>query len=91
VIELDTSTEAFLAFAQDCTLDGTAGQVILDRDLEVLDDDGRVIDRITRATFLRSFAAGAKHGQALVVDGESFTIGRRESDDGYVVSFEVHT
>lgn len=89
--EDDLSSASFGAFSVDCTLDGTDGEVILDRDVELVDTDGRVVDRVHRATFLRTFAVTAQHGQALVIGSDSFTIGRRESDDGYVVTFEVHS
>lgn len=94
--ELDLTREAFAPFAVPCTLGGNAGEVIVDRDQEVLNEDGRIVDRITLATFLREFAVGTLHGQPLdLLDDagaviESFTVGRKESDDGYVVVFEAH-
>ena len=90
VIEANTTSQAFDVFAIGCTLNGTAGKVILDRDQEVLDDEGRIVARITLATFARSFATSAKHGQPLVVGSDNFTLGKKDSDDGYVVTFEVH-
>lgn len=93
--ESDVSAAAFAPFAVACTLNGVPGKVIIDRNVEVIDDVGRVVDRVTQATFLRSFASSATHGQTLVVlpgeaGEETFTIGARESDDGHIVVLEVH-
>lgn len=89
-IESEASAAAFGAFSVSCTLDGASGRVVLDRDLEVLDDMGRVVDRTTQADFLKSFATGVQHGQDLIVDGTTYKIGKLVSDDGYIVTFEVH-
>lgn len=91
--ESDTSEAAFAAFAEPCTLDGVDVEsgCIIDRNVSYIDDEGQVRDRVNKASFLRADAAGIKFGQSLVQNGETFTIGRLEDDDGVIVAFEVHT
>ena len=87
--ERDISLATFGAFAQPCTLDGVAGEVIVDRSVSYIDDDGQVRDRITQVSLDKAFAAGATHGANLVADGRLYRLGRRVDDDGYIVTFEV--
>lgn len=88
--ESETTAIAFNAFAQSCTLDGVEGLCIIDKSVSYVNDEGQVRDRITQASFMKPFGAAAKHGQTLVVGGETFKIGRRETDDGFITVFEVH-
>lgn len=88
--ESDVSVATFSAFASPCTIAGSDALCILDRDVSFVDEENRIRDRVTLASFLKSDAASIQFGQQLVVDGDTFTIGRLETDDGHITKFEVH-
>lgn len=88
-LERDVSLTAFRAFARDGALNGSPVQAIIDRSVSYIDDDGQVRDRITQVSFDKLAVSDAKHGDVLDIDGEQYRLGRRETDDGHIVVFEV--
>lgn len=90
MIDAETSAIAFRAFAVPCTLAGAAASVVLDREVEVYDQDGQIVGRMITADLLKADGGAAEYGQALVVGAETFTIGRKVADDGFVLTYEVH-
>ena len=87
--ERNVSMATFGAFSVPATLAGEPVQVIIDRSVSYIDDDGQVRDRITQISFDKLAVAGAKHGDLVEVDGDQYRLGRRETDDGHIVVFQV--
>lgn len=88
--EADTTATAFDCFAVSCTLDGVTGTCVLNKNAEVLDENGQVIARITLAEFKVEFGGGASFGDLLVVGDSTYELGQQQTHDGYIVGWEVH-
>lgn len=89
-LDAQTSAIAFRAFSVACTLAGTDAEVVIDRNVEVYDEAGQVVGKTITADLLIADGGAAEYGQALVVGADSFTIGRKLADDGFIVRYEVH-
>lgn len=89
-LESDVTETAFGCFSIACTLAGVEGTVVINRNVEILDENGQVIDRITMAEFPIAFGGSASHGDLLVADGVTYEIAREQINDGFIVGYEVH-
>lgn len=89
-LESDVTDTAFGCFSISCTLAGVEGSVVINRNVEVLDENGQIVDRITMAEFPIAFGGGASIGDPLVAEGVTYEIGREQINDGYIVGYEVH-
>jgi hypothetical protein len=83
------SLAAFSVFSEAASLAGVSVQIILDRSVEVIDEDGNVkrlagLIHASKADF-PSWARGA----VLVTSAGNFTLRELIVDDGYILQIEV--
>jgi len=89
-LDAQTSTIAFRAFSATCSIAGTAAECVIDRNVEVYDENGQVIGKTITADLLAADAAAAEYGDTLIVGDDTFTFGRKLADDGFIQRYEVH-
>ena len=86
--EADVSLVAFEAFAEDATLEGSDVRVIIDKDIEVMDEDGGV-KRVAYLVHAIGSAFDWVRRDTVIHDGTTYQLLEKVADDGIIIKIEA--